>query len=176
MTTAAITATGLITSSASTAAVLSGWSLTPTGTAAFGPGSVGYGFLANGTNMLAANFFASSDERLKIDIQGIPALDALMWLKRSRPVTYRKKGRWNDADETAITEAGFLAQDQVRAGYGRYIGTGPHEGMPEKIDENGDRWSADVMLTMPPGYQIAYLTAALQIALERIEALESARP
>lgn len=174
ITSAAITATGLITSSASSASVLSGWSLTPTGTAAFGPGNVGYGFLANGTNMLAANFFASSDERLKIDIQGIPPLDALMWLKRSRPVTYRKKGLWNDADETAITEAGFLAQDQVRAGYGRYIGTGPHEGMPEKIDENGDRWSADVMLTMPPGYQIAYLTAALQIALERIEALESA--
>lgn len=148
-----------------------GWAMGSVGTGAFGPVAIGYGIVASGSNMLAVNYYAVSDVRLKLDIETISEVDAIEWLTRSRPVTYRKLPSYGADPETAVIEAGFIAQEQVAAGYGRYVGTAPCEGLPERVD--GDLTShADAMLTLSTGYQVALLTRALQAAMQRITALE----
>jgi hypothetical protein len=151
---------------------VAGWQYAGTGPAAHGLAVVNIAVTAAGSSMLANNFFAVSDARLKLDVETISEADALQWLTRSRPVSYRKLLTYAADPATAAPECGFLAQEQVTAGYGRYVGTAPCEGLPERVD--GDMTSlADVMLTLSPQYQVAYLTRALQVAMARIKALEA---
>ena len=125
--------------------------------------TINYGILATG-NMLADLYYAISDIRLKTDIREITEADGEAWVKTAMPMTFLKKG---------VPEAGFIAQDQVRAGYSQYVGSYDHPGLPELVDR-GVTSRADVALNLSPTNYIAYLTAALQSALRRIEALEAA--
>jgi len=170
------TLTGSVVVSVGQSSIVSGgWSYSATGPGAFPPTTVFYGVISNNTNMLAVSFLAVSDVRLKFDIEDISDAEAERWVKTSRPVTYRKLPSYGADPATAQTEAGFIAQDQVKAGYGRYVATAESLGMPELID--GDlHCRADAMLTLPMQYQVAYLTRALQMALARIEALEARTP
>lgn len=158
-----------------TSGVLTGWALTPGGAPAPFSSAVGYGFIATAQAMVAITFYAASDVRLKRDIAPISAEAALDWVMQSRPVTYLKLASHDAAEENAVQEAGFIAQEQVRAGYGRFVGVAECPGMPERIDADGFRSLPDVMLNLSPTYQIAFLTRALQTALHRIAALEDRR-
>ena len=160
---AVITANGA-TSSGSTA----GWTMVSTGTSAFS-GPVAYGFRTTASNVLSSGFYAYSDIRVKVDIVEITPEQAFDWVTSARPVTYRKLARYDANPETAVPEAGFIAQDQIRAGYGHYVATADCPGMPERIDPDGFRSLPDVALNLNPQYQIAFLTRALQAVLMRLE-------
>jgi Chaperone of endosialidase len=163
------TATGGLTS----APGVSGWAYGSTGASPFSGATLTYGMVASGTNMLAVNYYAASDVRLKLDIAEITPEAALDWVMSARPVTYRKLPSYDAPEETAVIEAGFIAQDQVRAGYGRYVGTAPCEGMPERVDPDGLRSLPDVSLNLTTGYQVAYLTRVVQHLLAEIADLKA---
>ena len=165
---------GVIQSNSATASTFGdGWAMGPTGPGSFGGGSVSYGFIASGSNMLATSFVAVCDVRVKLNIEDIGGDDALRWLYATRPVTYRKLPTYDAAPEAAVFEAGVIAQEQVKAGYGQYVVARRCEGMPELIDADGYRSEADTELGLPLTYQVAYLVAALKTALARIETLEA---
>lgn len=161
---------GAVQTSGAVASLQSGWLYTNIGGGA-STGSFNYGVLMVGSGALGAYFFANSDRRLKHDIETIDADDGLAWLMKARPVTYRKKPRYQSSLEEAVPEAGFIAQEQAAAGYAQYVAVTPHEGMP-----GGDDGEPEGMeLSLNTSYQVAYLTAALKAALERIEKLEKSR-
>jgi hypothetical protein len=133
-----------------------------------GPGSGAWGDVnvavnaSAGLNMVAAGFFTTSDARTKANVEDITCVQGEDWIKRGRPRTYLLNGR---------PSAGFIAQEDVEAGRGAAVGMVPDK---EPMFAEGDEYAR-------PGYRlirdyehdIAYLTAALQSALARIEALES---
>lgn len=160
---------GISTLSGSTSSALSGWAYSSTGPSSFA-GTFTYNLLCS-NNIVASNFFANSDVRLKSSISEITSSEALDWLQMSRPVTYMKRSRYNSDD--SIPEAGFIAQDQIRSGYERYVGTIPCDGIPERIDPDGLRSLAGHQMTLNTGNYVAYLTAALKTVIARIEVLEA---
>lgn len=146
-----------------------GFGYTSTGVAAApGPFSLGYGISAGGQNMAAANFFAGSDGRLKIDVQTITEAEALRWARGSRPVRYRKRPRYDSSDDEAVPEAGFIAQEQIKAGFADFVAPAPSPGMPPLLDEDGFQLPADVMMSLPLNYQVAMLTRTVQYLLSRL--------
>lgn len=151
--------------------VTAGWAMPPTGPTAFTGATAGLGYTGVTSGVLAAVFYATSDARLKLDVADIGSEDALAWLDKSRPVTYRKRPRYDSPDEDAIPEAGFVAQEQVRAGFGRYVHTLPCEGMPRLDEPDGFTSLSDMMLSLPVTYQVAYLTAALQATRRELDVL-----
>lgn len=147
-----------------TSGTVSGWQLGPTGESALPSGAYSFNIVVNSGNVIAVNYFAVSDERLKSDIVEMSAEDGEAWVLAARPVTYRKQGN---------VEAGFTAQDQIRAGYDRYVATLPNPETQETHDR-GLTSLAGTELSLSYSNYIAYLTAALQSALRRIDALEAA--
>jgi hypothetical protein len=111
---------------------------------------------------MSPNFYASSDARLKSDITTIPPEAGRRFVEVSRPVLYIKGG---------VQEAGFIAQEQHKAGYA--VTFSPREGVPETVDEDGYISPADTMLALNYNDRIAFLTAALKDAFARISALEA---
>lgn len=144
---------------------LNGWNFDSTGANPVSGGSVPVAAVFNNAYALGAGFFASSDERLKREIVAITPNDGEDFVKTARPVSYVKHG---------TKEAGFLAQDQIRDGRGDLVIAVPHKGMPA-FDEGGLRVAKDHALSLNYDNYIAYLTAALQGAIARIDALERAR-
>ncbi len=114
----------------------------------------------------------TSDVRLKVDIDDLDIEEALAWVDLSRPVSFRRKATLEQAEDDATIEAGFIAQEQMAAGFERYVVLTASPGMPEQTD-GGITSPADFELELPLQYQIAYLTVALKNALSRIEMLES---
>lgn len=147
------------------ASAQSGWIYNSSGGGA-ASGTFNFGIEVNSYNCVAAGYFAVSDARLKSDIETIPAKDGEEFVRKARPVTYVKGGN---------PEAGLIAQEQVKAGYGKYIATMPHDGLPETIDEDGFVSKANLELSMNYDNALAFTIAALKSALSRIEALEKAR-
>lgn len=164
---------GTVQSNGSSSSTFSGWLYNSGGNAAFPSASYTFGMIAAGGGMVASSFLANSDARLKLDVEDIGSDEALHWLNVTRPVTYRKLFKHDAAPETAIPEAGVIAQEQVAAGYGRYVVAHPCEGMPPTVGADGSLSDAGVQLSLPLMYQVAYLTAALKAALQRIETLEN---
>lgn len=165
-----ISTLAVIQTTGSISSLQSGWVYNNLGGTA-STATLNYGVIMSGSGALGAYFFANSDRRLKHDIETIDADDGLAWLKKARPVTYRKKPRYQSSLEEAVPEAGFIAQEQAAAGYAQYVAVTPHEGMP-----GGDDGEPEGMeLSLNTSYQVAYLTAALKAALERIEKLEKSR-
>lgn len=113
---------------------------------------------ANGNLTITGTLAQASDRRLKSDIVSISPDVGLKWLKASRPVEYTMSGQ---------ATAGFIAQEQIAAGFP--VGITTHVNREMK----GDRDSPDgEQFVMDASSRIAFLTAALQNALARIEALE----
>jgi filamentous hemagglutinin len=161
-------------------ATVAGYAYTPGGPGAFS-GSVDCGLLCSGSAVVASNIYASSDGRLKFDIEVISVDRAWAWVVGSVPVQYKKRPFYNSPDDKAVIEAGFIAQDQIRLGFGEFAAPAPSKGMP-KLHEDDITLAADFMLSLPLNYQIAFLTAALKdereqrLKLEiRVAALEESR-
>lgn len=153
----------ILQSSGSETSSVGGWSYNSSGPSAES-GSVGFAIIAGGSNMLAVSFFAVSDERVKSEIQLLTREQAEDFIAKARPVTYIKNG---------FPEAGFLAQDQIKAGYGQYVGAFKHEGLAETTDADGLTSNADVELNLNYSNYTAYLTAALKATMDRVAALET---
>lgn len=160
----------------------SGWGFENSGgLGTYGITGATIGIVAGGSGILSGfGFFVQSDVRLKFDIETIEGVVAIEWLDRSRPVSFMKRPTWDAPDEAAIPEAGFIAQEQIRAGAERYVSFTDCEGMPELREEDGLVSMAGKAMSLPDGYQIAFLTAALKYErgqrlglMARIEALES---
>lgn len=118
-------------------------------------------------DVVALRFEAVSDERLKTDVEEMTPERGVEFVLRSTPVTFTMDGQHS---------AGFIAQDQVRAGFHEMVRAAPHPGMPEHVADDGFVSPAEAKLTMDYDQAIPYLTAALKNALQRIEVLESKVP
>ena len=133
-------------------------------------GASGLPMLLTGGGNLAISgaLTQGSDRRIKKDIEDIEPEAGTHWVKHSRPVSYMVMDRTHADWQWS---AGFIAQEQIAAGFGSAF----------RLIRNGNMLAdAD----SPAGHQyvgdaisrIAYLTAALQDALARIEALEARCP
>jgi hypothetical protein len=85
------------------------------------------------------------------------------WVLKSRPVTYKMGERFS---------AGFIAQEQITLGMGGFYHLVDNDTLPEDGEGSpaGKQWVGDTIS------RIAFITAALQDALARIEALEARCP
>jgi Chaperone of endosialidase len=135
-----------------------GWIYTSSGGGGFG-GTVNVG-----------GFF-TSDARLKFDVASIDPARGIDWVRTSNPCTYRKRYHVDAPDDESQFEGGFIAQEQITAGFGEFVATVPCPGMPA-YDQDGITAPADTQFALDSRYQIAMLTAACQQMLARIEVLE----
>jgi hypothetical protein len=120
--------------------------------------------IASANGMSAAGFYAPSDVRVKTDIIDILPREGVDWVMAARPRHYWKDGH---------PEAGFIAQEELANGRGEAVIQIKDD---REMFAKGDGFAQDGhRLAINYDHHIAYLTAALQSALQRIAALE-ARP
>lgn len=124
--------------------------------------SVGIG-VAVVQSVSATGFFSVSDRRAKTDIADIEPHAAIDWVKRGRARTFTMGG---------VPAAGFVAQEEVERG--RHDAVSMHDDARPEYAESDGLVPAGKRLSRNYSYDVAFLTAALQAALTRIEALEAA--
>lgn len=124
-------------------------------------GGTTYSVNATG-DVLGAIFYATSDKRAKTNIKAITADDAWAWLTVARPVTFAMNGSMS---------AGFIAQEDIANGRG--VAVSFVEDEREPFAETDGVVPAGHRAIRNYEHDIAYLTAALQDALARIQALEA---
>lgn len=127
----------------------------PTGASTGNTGPVNYSISTSGA-MISAGFYAISDARVKRVVETISPTAAWDWILAARPVTYWLDLQWG---------AGFIAQEDMKSDRGRAVAIVPDD--DPRFADTGHR------LTRNYNHDIAYLTAALQDALARIEKLEA---
>jgi len=133
-------------------------------------GTYTFGLQVN-NNVMGGAFLANSDARLKFDVADLTPERGALWLRASRPVTYRKRLTPGSPDSEAIYEAGFIAQEQITIGFGEFVVSVPSAGMPA-YDHNGLTAPADTQLALNLNNYLALLTAAMQHVLARLDAME----
>lgn len=120
----------------------------------------GCGINASG-GIAATGFMTVSDQRMKTEIADITPADGVDWVRRGRPRTYLMDGK---------PSSGFIAQEDIASGRHAAVLSIPDE-RPEFAV--GDAYAAPGQrLVRDYLHDIAYLTAALQSALSRIDILE----
>lgn len=112
----------------------------------------------SGNLIITGTLTQGSDRRIKRDIKPISPSEGTRWLLASTPVEYTIGGQWS---------AGFIAQEQIAAGFSKGITHVRNEELEGEFDSPDKR---QFVLDMQS--RIAYLTAALQDALGRIDRLE----
>lgn len=123
-------------------------------------------FCPNGS-ILALAFQASSDRRIKSDIQPLPENIGRAFVQSIEPMTYLKDGNFT---------TGFVAQDVIRAGYAHMAHAHPHESpdlAEEVVDDDGLISPAGAVLTLDHDQILAYHQSALRYALDEIKALKA---
>lgn len=119
------------------------------------------------SNVVQANqFWAFSDERLKDNIEPIPQEKGLEFVTTAKPVTFMMKGAGTRA-------AGFIAQDELKRGFGDSITIMENKDLEETVDEDGFVSPAGVQLSKNYNSDIAYLTAFGKWAVKEIESLKA---
>lgn len=124
-------------------------------------------FCPNG-RILAQEVDASSDRRLKDNIETLTTERALKFVQTVRPVTFT----WKDNSESG-TRFGYIAQEVSKAGFDELVSTSPDAEIEETTDEDGFVSPANSRLSINYSQAVPLLTAALANALERITALEA---
>lgn len=125
--------------------------------------------------MVAPEYDAVSDERLKQDIEDIPPETARAFVAAVRPRTFAMR------DAPTRRKAGYIAQQLARAEGGAYdhmVQAHPHPDLPGRDegdwrDPEGAAWDVSLLQAIP------YLHAALRTALAEIDTLKAliaARP
>jgi hypothetical protein len=124
----------------------------------FGNSGVPMTLTGGGNLAIQGTLSQGSDRRIKSDIRTIGPHEGQAWLTMSRPVAYTINGQ---------PSAGFIAQEQIAAGFGDvYYLTDNPDLKADAESPEGKQWVGDT------NSRIAYLTAALKAAMERIVALE----
>jgi hypothetical protein len=113
-------------------------------------------------NLYASAFIVTSDRRAKTDIVDITPQQGVDFVKAGRPRHYVLDGR---------PAAGFIAQEEIEAGRSEPILYSQND-QPEYAESDGV-CPAGQRMGRDYAYDVAYLTAALQSALSRIDALEA---
>lgn len=139
----------------------SGWYLTAGGTNSFN-GTYNVAVDASGLAMEAAWFLSVSDGRLKSDRVEISDEEGERFVRGCPAYRYVKSG---------AAECGFIAQDIVAAGFGETIGAVADESTPREGFGYGGPEGAHLVL--PDKTPVAYLAAALRLALSRIDTLSA---
>jgi hypothetical protein len=128
------------------------------------PTGWGWGIaLDSPSGISASGFLAVSDARAKTDINDIMPSEGSDWVRRGRPRTFLMAGR---------PSAGFIAQEDIIAG--RYAAVSSVSDADPRFADGDGIAAPGKRLIRDYNHDIAYLTAALQDALARIAALESA--
>lgn len=129
-------------------------------------GSVNYSIYATG-RVIAPQFLALSDARVKTDLSALTPAQGRAWVVLAKPMHYVMDGK---------PSAGFIAQDQARAGYHDLVLAMPDEAMAERTDPDGFTSPAGVRLNLDYLQTIAYLTAHCQSLEARLSRLEAVSP
>ncbi len=119
-------------------AVPANWNYSPTGSASAGGGTVSVSLYCYNNIWVRGSMYASSDLRLKTNIQPVEEIRALRLLN-VKPVWYN----WKE-DATAPLQLGFIAQDLIRADLRELTMTFKNEDMEE-----------DKELEIPAGTQLS---------------------
>lgn len=110
----------------------------------------------------APNWTSTSDVRLKTDIEDITQQQGVDWIKAGRPRRFQKNGRLS---------AGFIAQEEMQNH--RAEAVIPFDNSSAMFAQSDGIAPTGQVLTRDYNHDVAYVTAALQNALDRIEALEA---
>lgn len=126
-------------------------------------GTIAYSLYAPNGYYFGVGFFAGSDIRLKSNVVPISPEEGKDFVTVSNPVTFIKH-------ETI--GAGFIAQEQIKAGYGKFVNAVPYEGLKELIEEDGCISAEGMALGLEYDNYIAYLVAFGKWSVDKIEQLE----
>lgn len=127
----------------------------------------GYSLTCN-DRIMAIEFDAPSDERLK-NIQGeIPLNKAIDFVNKVTPIHFK----WKDNTDTGL-KSGFSAQQTYKSGFEHLINVAPHQGLPQTIDDEGFASPQDAQFVMNYEQVIPYHSKLIKHLLEKIEQLEN---
>jgi hypothetical protein len=137
----------------------SGWQLTAAGTGQFNGGfNLG---IASGSGVLGTTFIAASDERVKENIEPIPANEGLRFVRDVGAKTYLHDGSLS---------AGFVAQDVIRKGFQRMVVVSDSD--DPRVANGDDVSPAGKRLNLNYDNATAYQQAALGALLDMIEEMQ----
>ena len=128
-------------------------------------GPVNYS-IAAASAVVASTFYATSDARAKSGLLPIDGEAGRTWVMSAKPMRYR-------LGEEAGRRAGFIAQDQVRAGFAEMVMPMLDGAMQQATDADGLVSPEGVRLNLDYLQTIAYLTAHAQQLEARMAALEA---
>lgn len=118
-----------------------------------------YGIYAQ-ERIVASEFNAISDSRLKTGVTPILESDAMEFVNKVSAVKYH----WKDGDDKGL-KYGFIAQDLVKAGFNNMVGTTADPEMEEETDASGFTSPAGARLNV--SYEMA--TPMLLVAIKQLK-------
>ena len=142
----------------------SGWGYGYTGGGSYSGAYAVSAYFAYGL-LSSQNLIVASDRRVKTDIIEISRDEGRRFVAMSRPVSFIKNG---------FPGTGFIAQEQLKAGYG--VIRFPFPGMQETIDDDGFISPKDEQMGLCMEDRIAYLVAALKDVYDQLDALRARLP
>ncbi|MCC5835208.1 MAG: tail fiber domain-containing protein [Opitutales bacterium] len=110
--------------------------------------------------IMAAEFNAVSDARLKTNITPILESDAMDFVNKVSAVKYH----WKDGEDKGL-KFGFIAQDLVKAGFNNMVGQSADPEMNEEIDASGFTSPAGARFSV--NYEMA--TPILLVAIKQLK-------
>ena len=110
---------------------------------------------------------ATSDERLKENIEELTAEDALAFVNSVSAVTFN----WKDG--IVGKKSGFIAQQVIKAGFEHLVNLIPNPDVEEVIDTDSFVSPASASFVMNYDQAVPYLSTAIKALLKRIEELET---
>jgi len=140
--------------------------LNPSTPVGYSSGTNPYSLTAN-QRIQAAEFDATSDERLKNIIGKIKLSDAIRLIKNVEPIQFT----WKDEIDKG-TKTGFSAQKLIKTGFEHMVGGVPRVGLEETVDNDGFISPKDTQLVVNTDQITAYHSLLIKHLLERIEELE----
>jgi hypothetical protein len=105
--------------------------------------------------IVGGSVYASSDRRLKDEIQNLNIGDVNNFLESVKPVSFY----WKD---TGSADTGFIAQDLINEGFGYLVSLVPNSSLQEGVDPTGVVDPAGMQFTVNYNAIIPLLTAVIQ--------------
>ena len=118
--------------------------------------------------IIATEFNAYSDARIKNIIGTINTADSLQFVANINPIHYQIKNHIDDGDKF-----GFIAQDLIKSGFGNMVGHVPDSELEETTDSDGFTSPAGIKLTVDYIQVIPLLTSAIKELNNQIQELKS---
>ena len=159
--------TAYVTISGSKTYTIGGYGYLATIGAGTGAGTTAPYSLATSQRIQAAEFDATSDERLKNISGGITAEEAIRFVQSVSGMYYSWK-----SDPSAGLRAGFIAQDIHKAGFDHMVSTIPNTTLSGQVDDDGFTHPEGIQLTLNYSSITPYHHEAIKYLLAKVESLE----